>query len=87
MLSANLKDREFDKFQLDADDNTAVNVLFTGGSFAAPNEADTITTEYPSSLIEIYRFREGGLAGTILKSIRITYEDSCKNRLASAEVL
>jgi len=55
-------------------------------NFAPPLLADTITVEYPSTSVEIYRYREGGLTGTILDSITVTYTSASKKDLLSVEV-
>lgn len=57
-----------------------------GGTFNAPLKADTVTVEYPSSTVEIYKFREGGLTGTVLKIVTLTYLAANKKDLSSAEL-
>lgn len=41
------------------------------------------TVEYPSSVVEIYRFRNGGVAGTIVASLTLTYLSASKKDLVS----
>ena len=55
--------------------------------FQPPLGTDAVTVEYPDNVTEIYRFRMGGTAGTILKSVQVIYSNSCKNEMLSAEVL
>lgn len=57
------------------------------GSFNPPALTDAITVEYPSGTTEIYRYRQGGLAGSILKSVTVTYTTSGKQDIASVEVV
>lgn len=47
-------------------------------AFTPPANADAITAEYPSTTVEIYRYREGGITGTILNSVTVTYTSSSK---------
>lgn len=54
--------------------------------FTPPKDSDTITAEYPSNTVEIYRYRQGGLTGTILNSITVTYATSSKRDLVSVEL-
>lgn len=61
--------------------------IFPDDVFSPPKETDTVTVEYPTTEQEIYRYRQGGTAGTILKSIRVTYLDATKEALTSVEVL
>ncbi len=53
------------------------------GSFQAPSQADAITVEYPNSTTEIYKYRLGGVSGTILMTLTLTYTSSTKENLSS----
>lgn len=39
---------------------------------------DTITTDYPDTITEIYNFRTGGVIGPILDTITVVYMDGTK---------
>lgn len=54
--------------------------------FAPSKDTDAITVEYPDDTTEIYRYRQGGIAGTILKSVAVSYSDNTKCELVSAAV-
>ena len=53
------------------------------GSFESPQLANAITGEYPDSVTEIYKYRQGGIAGTVLKTITVVYIDSTKELIQS----
>lgn len=80
-------DLEKAKFTENADSNTAVRVVSGGDAFKQPELTDSVTFEYPSTTTEVIRFRQGGLSGTILKSLQLIYTNSDKSELASVEVL
>ena len=44
---------------------------------------DAGTVQYPNSTTEIYEFRRGGTAGTIVQTVTLTYTDATKENLAS----
>lgn len=46
---------------------------------------DSITVEYPNAVTEIYRYRQGGLTGSIISSITVVYTDDSKEFLQSTE--
>lgn len=54
------------------------------GAFTPPEAADTITAEYPDTITEIYRYRNGGTGGSILMSVTVTYTDTSKDFIQSA---
>ena len=54
------------------------------GAFSSPVGTDAVTAEYPSSSVEVYKFRTGGVGGSILMTITVTYTDSTKQDLVSA---
>lgn len=44
---------------------------------------DAGTVQYPNSTTEVYEFRQGGTAGTIVQTVTLTYTDATKENLAS----
>lgn len=44
---------------------------------------DAGSVAYPNSVTEVYTFREGGLAGTVVAEVTIVYTDSTKKYLSS----
>lgn len=80
-LPTTLSDREYRKFE-DAADGPAVRVLALE-AFAPPASSDAGTVEYPDSVTEVYKFREGGVSGTVLKTLTLVYTTSTKEFLAS----
>lgn len=52
---------------------------------AIPVFADAFTVEYPSNVIEIYKFRQGGKTGAVLKTVTLEYSNSSKKNLISGE--
>lgn len=82
-LSPALEDREQGKFR-DAGGPTLSRVaVVLEGSLSAPDTTDTITAEYPSGAVEVYKYRVGGLLGTVLMTVTVTYTDSTKAVLSS----
>jgi hypothetical protein len=53
------------------------------GKLALPSSADTITALYPSSAVEVYQYRVGGISGSVIKTITVTYVDSTKELILS----
>lgn len=45
---------------------------------------DAFTVTYPSATQEVYAFRTGGIAGTIVRTVTINYTDSTKNNILNA---
>lgn len=76
--------REFDKFGLTADDETAVRVLGFGGSLLAGVSWDSFEVSYPSNTQEIYEFYQGGLAGTLVATVTINYVTAQKEDILNA---
>lgn len=58
----------------------------SGNPFTPPIDSDAITVEYPSNTVEIYRYRQGGVSGTILKTVTVTYLTSNKKDLSSVVI-
>lgn len=86
-LPTTLQQREYKKF-IESGGETAVRVVGTigGTEFDPPSNADSITAEYPNSVTEIYKYRTGGLVGTVVKTITVVYLDSTKADISSVEV-
>jgi hypothetical protein len=61
----------------DISSNTPLPVS-TAGSFIPPVLADSIVASYPDSITEIYQYKQGGVSGTVLMTITVTYTDSTK---------
>lgn len=82
-LPNNLKDREFQKFQADANGDTAVNVLLGAGALGSllqGVEYDTIEATYPSAVVEVYAYKKL----TVLQAtITVTYTDATKDRVST----
>lgn len=49
----------------------------------APALANAATVEYPSATSEVIKYRSGGISGTILKTVTVTYTDSTKRDISS----
>lgn len=81
-LSPTLVDREQNKFFETPDGNTAVRVG-QFGAFSAPTGTDAVTVEYPNNTTEIFKFRSGGVSGTILMTLTVTYTNSSKADVSS----
>lgn len=54
------------------------------GGFSPPAGTDAITVTYPSTTVEVYAFRTGGVLGTILMTVTLTYSTAAKIDLVSA---
>lgn len=48
------------------------------GALNAPPAADTIVATYPSSTVEVYSYKSGGVSGTLLATITVTYTNASK---------
>jgi hypothetical protein len=75
-LSDNINTLERLKFS-EVLNQTAVNVIALS-NFEPPKDADAISATYPSSTQEVYQYRSGGIAGTVLKTVTINYTDVTK---------
>lgn len=88
-MSPNILDRERDKFQ-EISGETYVKVtgiLSTSGSgeFDVPMNCDAILRSVAGN-VETYLFKDGGVSGTLLKTITVTYTSSNLKDLVSAVV-
>lgn len=52
--------------------DTAIKTL-DGGKFSVPKLADAFTRECVGNTVE-YKFRQGGIAGTVLKTVTLYYQ-------------
>ena len=53
------------------------------GPFVPPSQADSISFSYPDALTEVYQYRSGGISGTVLMTLTLTFVDATKIRIAS----
>lgn len=80
-------DRERDKFLQTAAGETAVRVnAISMFSVNIPENADSFDVQHPSTTVEIYRYFLGGISGTLLKTITITYTNAAHDGLVSFEI-
>lgn len=61
------------------------NLTSTPGPFSAPASSDSIVRTV-SSNIETYEYKSGGISGTILKTITVTYTDNTLEHLVNVVV-
>ena len=97
-LSKNRTDNEENRFVSNSDDKVAVSTVTeidtsgTGpvetnpmsGSLLQGVVFDSIDTSFPSATVEVYRYYDGGLAGTLTATVTVTYTNSNKKFLSSA---
>lgn len=62
--------------------NYYIKVGLFGGSLA-PVNTDAIVATYPSSTVEVYTFKQGGVSGTTLKTVTVTYTTSSKKLIST----
>jgi len=79
-----LKDHDIQSFVELSGSESARRVVFSGGT-VRPANADAVTASYPSTVVEVYEYRQGGVAGTVLQTVTVTYTNSTKERVASVE--
>lgn len=53
------------------------------GALNAPPTADTIVATYPSATVEVYSYKSGGVSGTLLATITVTYTNASKNFIST----
>jgi len=70
------------KFFDNGNDQPAVRVGGTG-SIIQGLIFDAIEVSYPSSTVEVFEYYEGGLAGTLLATVTVTYATASKNDVTS----
>lgn len=92
-LPKNILDRELAKFvespsrpgetAIEVTGSLTANVI--ENQFDIPENCDTITRSVASN-VETYYYRQGGVSGTVLKTITLTYVSSNLKELVSAVV-
>lgn len=55
------------------------------GAFQPPAETDAIVVTYPSSTVEVYTFKSGGVSGTTLQTLTVTYTTAIKDLISTVE--
>lgn len=55
------------------------------GSFNPPTAVDAVTATYPDSVTEEYKFRSGGMSGTVLMTLTVIYASASKELISSVE--
>lgn len=83
-----VEDREQRKFQADGNGDVAVNVIFGEGALGSLLQGvkfNYIEAAYPSSVEEIYTYKNGGAGGPIVAVIEVFYTDSTKRLLSTLE--
>jgi hypothetical protein len=83
-LSEHINSLEKEKFFRDSQNTLFVRVASFVGTVG---NYDAVTTSYPNDVTEIYYFRNGGLTGTITKTITIIYTDNSKNNLLTVTII
>lgn len=56
--------------------------VLEAGARSVPPLADAVSAEYPNSTTEVFKYRQGGLSGTVLRTVTITYTDASKETLS-----
>lgn len=84
-LPTTAETREFYNFADNGNGTTARYVKVSGGlgTFLEGVEFDSLTAAYPSSTVEVYSYRLGGIAGAIQATLTVTYTDATKSFVAS----
>ena len=80
-MKDNVSDREMNKF-VEIAGKHVVRVTNLG-NFTIPENADAFDATYPDAVTEVYRYFSGGLAGTLLKTVTITYSNAAHDQLVS----
>lgn len=63
-------------------DKWATDTVILGG-LNTPPDADAIVASYPSSTQEVYTYKSGGVSGTTLMTITVTYTTSSKEFIST----
>lgn len=79
-LKEGISDREYNKFE-EIPAGSGVHVVRTVpfGPFQVPVLADAITASYPDTVTEVYEYRQGGIAGTVLQTVTVVYTNASKS--------
>lgn len=90
LTRGSIHDRELHKFvespTRPGEPAIEVSGTFEGSPFAPPANADAFTRSV-SGNIETIEFRQGGIAGTVLKTIRVYYQKPPNPNLTGGEIL
>lgn len=72
---------ENNKFVDDSNGHVAVNTVSDslGASIIHGINFDAIGVSFPDTVTEIYSYYEGGLAGTVLATVTVTYTSAAKD--------
>lgn len=84
-IPCNVKDLELNKFveMPDGSGQVAVRTTEIGDSLLAGVEYDAIQASYPSTTSEVFEYYTGGLAGTLVATITVTYISSSKEDIST----
>jgi hypothetical protein len=77
----NQTDQGVDRRVNDTDANAKLNGI---GGLLSGIKYDAISVAYPTTVTEVYAFFTGGLAGTQVATITLTYSTAAKTNLTSA---
>ena len=77
-----IKDREYRKF-LEAPDGEPAVRIGGSGTIISGVEYDSLSASYPTSTTEIYTYYQGGLSGTLVATVTVTYTTASKNEIVS----
>lgn len=81
--SVSIADDQGRRLQITTDGTMPV----TNSPFSSPKGADTIYVDKSLSIVDVVYYKQNGLNGTILKTIRITYTSIAKQDIESVEIL
>lgn len=82
-LNPNKNTREQQKFFDAGADLTGVRVGLVGGLLPSDVSWDAITVAYPSGSVEVYSYKTGGVSGTTVSTLTVTYTNSSKQNIQS----
>lgn len=82
-LTNNILQREYKKFELTPDDETAVRVISYSISSLVPEKRDYIGVTYPDDTTEVYTYKLGGASGTTVATVTVVYTTECKEHILS----
>jgi hypothetical protein len=82
-LNPNKNTNEQRKFFDAGSDLTGVRVGIVGGLLPSDVSWDAITVSYPSSTTEVYQYKTGGVSGTTVSTLTVTYTNASKQNIQS----
>lgn len=82
-IPSSVKDRELAKFE-DANGKVAVRTL-NSSQFEMPPNCDAITRNV-SGTVETWEYRNGGVSGSIIKTVTVTYSEASLKNIISVVV-